>query len=269
MDVQMINDAVALKEFLDGLPQSGMEPNLYIDLEGNNLSRNGTISLITILVEPRHTCHLVDVHVLGKEAFTTSSTSGVTLQQILESKTITKAFFDIRNDSDALFHLFGISVAGIEDLQLMELGSRRFNKKLVNGLSKCIELDASLTATERQKWKDAKEKGNELFNPSRGGSYAVFDQRPLTSEMEKYCVQDVIHLPALRQTYWGRINNTWKLKVDDETTARIELPQSAGFNGKGKHMAEGPKGWQSKKSRGKHQQFEYDDDGYDDDGYDS
>jgi exonuclease 3'-5' domain-containing protein 1 len=150
MNAQMISDATALKKFLDGLPQSGTTPNLYVDLEGNNLSRNGTLSIITILVEPRHTVHLVNVDVLGKAAFTTTSTKGATLKQILESKSITKVFFDIRRDSDALYSLFGVRVAGIEDLQLMELGSRGSDKKFVRRLAKCIEQDASLTFTERQ-----------------------------------------------------------------------------------------------------------------------
>lgn len=79
-------------------------------------------------------------------------------------------------------------------------------------------------------------------------------------------MQDVLHMPELRQKCHGLLNETWKAKVAAETTARIELSQSAGFVGQGRHMAEGPKAWQynkSKKSRGGRQQYEYDDDGYD------
>lgn len=161
MEVEMIDDAKALKAFLDGLPPNDTKPNLYVDLEGNNLSRNGTLSLVTMLVEPRHTVHLIDVHILGKDAFTTANTNGATLKQILEFNSITKVFFDIRNDSDALFHLHGIRVAGIEDLQLMELGSRS-NKRLVNGLGKCIDKDAPISPAEREAWKSAKESSSTL-----------------------------------------------------------------------------------------------------------
>jgi exonuclease 3'-5' domain-containing protein 1 len=121
----MIDNATALKAFIDGLDKDSI---LYVDLEGNNLSRHGTLSLITVLVEPRHTVHLVDVTTLGKEAFSVSGTNEKTLQQILESRDIIKVFYDIRNDSDALFSLFGVRVGGIEDLQLMELGGRRGSK---------------------------------------------------------------------------------------------------------------------------------------------
>jgi exonuclease 3'-5' domain-containing protein 1 len=70
MEAQMIHSPSALKTFIDDLPDcKGSVPSLYIDFEGNNLSRNGTLSLITILVEPRHTVHLVDITWLGEQAF--------------------------------------------------------------------------------------------------------------------------------------------------------------------------------------------------------
>lgn len=54
MEAQMINSKAALEAFIDELPDcKDPDPNLYVDLEGNNLSRKGTLSLITILVEPR------------------------------------------------------------------------------------------------------------------------------------------------------------------------------------------------------------------------
>lgn len=240
----MINSVAALEDFLNGLPSSVDEPNLYIDLEGNNLSRHGRLSLITILVEPCHTLHLIDVHVLGKDAFTVADLNGTTLRHILESANIPKVFFDIRTDSDALFHLFDVRVAGIEDLQLMELGARKGSKRLVKGLARCIEQDAPLSPSERDEWKAAKDKGKALFSPERGGSYEVFDQRPLSAEVEKYCIQDVVHMPALWKKYHAGLNETWKIKVAEETKARIELSQSAEFVGNGKHMAEGPAAWQ-------------------------
>lgn len=52
MQSKLIDSVGALETFLDGLPESKAGPlRLYVDLEGNNLSRNGTLSLVTILVE--------------------------------------------------------------------------------------------------------------------------------------------------------------------------------------------------------------------------
>ena len=247
MEVEMIDTATALTSFLDGLPQASAQPNLFIDLEGNNLSRHGTLSMITILVEPRHTVHLVDVHTLGKDAFTTSNTNNTTtLQQILESETTTKVFFDIRHDSDALFGLYGIRVSGIEDLQLMELASRSAlfeNKRYVSGLAKCIQSYSQLSVAEKQQFKATKELGGRLFDPARGGSYAVFGQRPLDPEVSKYCVQDVLHMPGLYDVFHAKLGAIWKAKVKKETAARIALSQSARGVGRGPQNAQGPKGW--------------------------
>jgi exonuclease 3'-5' domain-containing protein 1 len=246
MEVQMIDTADALKTFLDGLPQSSTQPNLFIDLEGNNLSRHGTLSLITILVEPRHTVHLIDVHTLGKEALITPNTTNTTtLQQILESETITKVFFDIRHDSDALFGLYGIRVSGVEDLQLMELASRsRFeNKRYVSGLAKCIQTYAQLSWVEKQQFKATKDQGVRLFDPARGGSYAVFDQRPLSAEVANYCAQDVLHMPGLYDVFRAKLSASWKAEVKKETAARIALSQSAQGVGRGPQNTQGPKGW--------------------------
>jgi len=246
MDVEMIDTAPALQAFIADLPENtNDQPSLYVDLEGNDLSRNGTLSLITILVEPRHTVHLIDVKTLGAAAFTTSDSNGKSIQQILESKDTIKVFFDIRNDSDALFSLFGVHVAGIEDVQLMEVASRTSSKRLLNGLAKCIERDAPISLTDKREWRAVKDEGHRLFDPARGGSFAVFDERPLTPAMQKYCVQDVLHMPALRSAYRAKIGNAWWAKVQEETTARIALSQSPNFNGKGRHMAEARHSWRS------------------------
>ena len=241
----MIDSPQALKAFLGSLPDlEGPTPSLYIDLEGNNLSRKGTLSLVTILVEPRHTVHLVDVTGLGKLAFHTAGPDGKTLKHILESQEIVKVFFDIRNDSDALFGLFDIRVKGIEDIQLMELASRGFQKRHVNGLAKCIERDSNLPFAVRREWRASKERGHKLFDPNLGGGYAVFDERPLSAEIQKYCVQDVIHMPALRELYRAKLCDGWWRKIEAETTARINLSQGRNFNGQGMHMAKAPAGWE-------------------------
>ncbi|KAJ8610763.1 hypothetical protein MRB53_038314 [Persea americana] len=136
MDYEIISSIDALKVFLDALP--GPDDNqrcLFVDLEGDNLSRHGSLSLVTILVEDQTKVHMIDVTTLRQDAFMAATAEGRTLKRVLESKDTIKVFFDIRNDSDALFALFGIRMAGVEDLQLMELASRDFSKRCVNGLA--------------------------------------------------------------------------------------------------------------------------------------
>lgn len=244
MKSELINTSVLLKAFLDGLNDiEGEPPSLYVDLEGNNLSRDGTLSLVTILVEPQEKVYLIDVTTLGKDAFDDTGSDGRCLRNILESSEIIKVFFDIRNDSDALYSLYDVHVSGIWDLQLMELASRGFQKKCVNGLAKCIEKDSRIGYGEKAEWRRVKEKGRNLFDPDRGGSYAVFDQRPLSSEVENYCTQDVALMPHLCEIYREKLCDAWWRKITTETDARITLSQSPTFNGKGRHMAKGPQGW--------------------------
>ncbi|KAK1088388.1 hypothetical protein LTR33_000578 [Friedmanniomyces endolithicus] len=122
MEPKFLDTTAALEKFLSDLGDcDGHPPKLYVDLEGNNLSRKGTLSLVTILVEPERDVYLVDVTTFGRDAFTTVNADGRTLKAVLESKDIVEVFFDIRNDSDALFGLYEIRFAGIMDLQLMEL----------------------------------------------------------------------------------------------------------------------------------------------------
>ena len=134
---------------------------------------------MTVLAEPREKVYLIDVTTLGREAFDAVGSDGRNLRNILESNEIIKVFFDIRNDSDALYSLYGIHVRGIWDLQLMELATRNFAKRCVNGLAKCIERDSRIGYGEKAELRTVKEKVRNLFDPFRGGSYAIFDQRLL------------------------------------------------------------------------------------------
>jgi exonuclease 3'-5' domain-containing protein 1 len=153
----------------------------------------------------------------------------------LESDTIPKVFFDVRNDSDALYSIFQISLAGIEDLQLMELATRRFGRKYVNGLARCIENDARLSSGDRTSWNTAKDKGLRLFAPERGGNYEVFNERPLSEEIRLYCVQDVKFLSLLWSFYNGKMTRAWKQKVLESFKDRVAESQAEDYNGKGQH----------------------------------
>ncbi|KAK3614368.1 hypothetical protein LTR22_027807 [Elasticomyces elasticus] len=174
MEPKFLDNTAAFEKFMSDLGSCDGQPSrLYADLEGNDLSRDGTLSLVTILLELERDVYLVDVTTLGRDAFTTAGADGRTLKAVLESRDIVKVFFDIRNDPDALFGLYEIRVDGIEDLQLMELASRNFSKRNVNGSAKCIERDSTIPFVERRRWQVVKDNGKNLFDPQRGGSYAV------------------------------------------------------------------------------------------------
>ncbi|TLD14248.1 uncharacterized protein PgNI_02816 [Pyricularia grisea] len=245
--VELVDTPKRLADVLSSLlPLPTNPPSLYIDLEGINLSRIGTISILQIYAAPLDHVYLIDVHTLGSDAFTTNSCgpTGQTLKQILESQSIPKVFFDVRNDSDALFAHFNVGLQGVIDLQLMEIASRdRWRRKFLSGLAKCIELDAGLGFEELSLWIKNKGQGKALFAPELGGSYAVFNIRPLPDEIRDYCSQDVQFLPKLWASYESRLTTTWKDKVREAAVARVCESQSKYFNGKGRHMAIPPVGW--------------------------
>lgn len=223
-----------------GLPSS--PPSLYLDLEGQNLGKDGTVSLIQIYVLPLKHTYLIDVQVLGNAAFTTTSTAPVStpsLKAILESPSIPKCLFDVRADSNALFFLHGVSMQGIHDIQLMELARRP--GLYVNGLAKCIESDAGLNWSAKQAFKRTKEEGSKLFMPTKGGSWAILCERPIKTQIIEYCVHDVKHLPTLWRLYKTTDNHSQR-RIESATLDRIALSKDPKFDRNGRNMALGPWG---------------------------
>jgi exonuclease 3'-5' domain-containing protein 1 len=246
-------------------------PSLYIDLEGAKLSRNGTVSLLTLYVVPQDTVYIIDIHNLGTTAFSTPATSttiitpvvattltksaesvseakpeeALTLKALLESSTIPKVFFDVRNDSDALFAHFNVRLSYIHDLQLMELATTtRSSRDYLIGLSACITYNAhrlSLTPTQVYAWNATKDGGCQLFAPEHGGSYDVFDERPLKPLIQEYCVQDVVHMPELRKLYEERMKkgSFWHVMAREGAEKRVSERQEEGYRSEGQHKRYG------------------------------
>lgn len=244
MACSVVDSPAAIANLVDSISNLQTDPpSLYLDLEGINLCRYGSISIIQFLVHPQGDVYLIDVHVLKNLAFDTVGSKGETLKSVLESPIIPKVFFDVRNDSDALYSLFGVALQGVEDIQLMENASRpgpALRKRLLSGLSRCIEKDAVVSSQEKQNWMAVKEAGKKLFAPERGGSYDVFNARPLKEEIKAYCIQDVRMLPCLRDTYSGRLDPKWKVEVKEATERRVQESQSLSYQPSGKDKALSP-----------------------------
>jgi exonuclease 3'-5' domain-containing protein 1 len=97
-----------------------------------------------------------------------------------------------------------------------------------------------MTAGEKQMWTTTKSEERKIFDPQCGGTYEVFNVRPLSDEILQYCIQDVQFLPKLWLLYYSKMTAAWAKKVELATRYRVDLSQTATFNGKGQHMALGP-----------------------------
>ncbi|KAK7424557.1 hypothetical protein QQZ08_008567 [Neonectria magnoliae] len=236
----LVDTAAGVVSLINTINTPTALPSLFLDLEGVSLCRHGSLSILTIhVLAERHT-YLVDVHTLGTSAFSVASPDGTTLKTILESPHIAKVFFDVRNDSDALYALYGIDLKAVEDVQLMENAARPGRRRFVTGLEKTIQAYAPLTAAQKLAWRAAKERGAALFHPSKDGSYQVFNKRPLDDDIVRYCVNDVQHLPALRDKLWGSLGSEWRRRVVEETEKRVKESQAATYDPQGDSKKFGP-----------------------------
>jgi len=236
IDIIVVDSASTLASLLDNLISLPVNPpSLYLDLEGIKLGRRGSISIISLYIVPIKKIYLIDIHRLGKTAFSTTNRSATSLKTILESPTIPKVIFDIRNDSDALFSLFQIAVNGIQDLQLMELATRNGSKDMVAGLAKCIENESPISAVAKEEWQRTKEGVRQLFDPKKGGRYEIFNDRPMKPEIIQYCAWDLALLPGLYKVYNAKLclpgEARWQTRVRKATKDRVKLSQSPGYDG--------------------------------------
>lgn len=187
---------------------------------------------------------MLDIHVLGNLVFSTKSSTGVSLKDILESTKYPKVFFDLRNDSDALYAHYGVKLRCVVDVQLLEFGTQPRPGRFLKGLAKSITEDSGLNHQQIREWQASKELGHNMFDPKKGGSYEVFNHRPLNKAIEEYCARDVLLLPVLLQTYASRLRGRGILAaaIQLETEHRVILSQRTDFNGRGQHVALGPVG---------------------------
>lgn len=100
-----LNTAISVADVVEELFELPADPpSLYLDLEGTNLSRHGSISILQIFVLPHNRTYLIDIHTLKENAFAKAASNGQTLKKLLETESVPKVFFDVRNDSDALYN---------------------------------------------------------------------------------------------------------------------------------------------------------------------
>ncbi|KAI0151839.1 ribonuclease H-like domain-containing protein [Xylariaceae sp. FL1272] len=219
---ELVDSFHGVKKYLDTISPTD---TLYIDLEGRSLSRHGTLTIVTIFVASTAKATLIDIGKLGRSAFVVfGGTTLKTLKQVLENENITKYFWDLRNDADALWSHYQVRLAGAIDVQLMENATRHGDKTYLRGLQTCVEHDLRLAFMERHRWVKIKKDMQPLISGD------IFAKRPLADTTKAYCAGDVVHLPALRDTYSKKLNPEWDAKVIAESKRRVDIACSPSYD---------------------------------------
>lgn len=200
-------------EQIIGIPEAAVA----VDFEGVKLCRHGPLCLVqmTCSDDPR-LVYVLDVHVLGRRAFSMQTPQGTSMKGLLEEQSIRKVWFDPRNDVDALFHQFGIMPKGIFDLQLAEVADRRnrgLNVHYVQGLYKCLTQCPALLSEQKVFAERINTLGKSLFEPQNGGNYEVFQQRPLNPVILVYAAHDSRYMLVLYEQYVQSIGQAWVARV--------------------------------------------------------
>ncbi|KAH7311520.1 ribonuclease H-like domain-containing protein [Stachybotrys elegans] len=229
----LVSSLPDLQAFLSSITSSSI---LYLDLEGKKLSRNGTLTLMAVHIQPAQATSLIDVQTLGKAAFITSSADNKTLKSILEDPSTPKLLWDVRNDADALWAHYGVGLEGVTDVQLLENAYRSGDKTYVRGLKACVQADLKLKAMEINRWTQTKKEVQDLM------ARDIFSCRPLDPKVMQYCVNDVVYLPALHDIYTRHLDRQSLEQVKYESARRVALARDPAYNPESEMKKLGPWG---------------------------
>ena len=230
---QLIDNELALNEAISELHKykQGNNNLLAVDCEGVSLSRKGELTILSIAT--REKVYIFDMLKVGKAIFSGG------LKEILEDSTQQKLTFDCRQDSDALWHQFNVKLAGVLDIQLLEVmyrresptseslklpkpsskSGRRSNltdqiEKII-GYQRCLEL-----YLEDDKLVEVKNSGRTLLKSNQ----LAWKNRPLSTTFIEYCVVDTMGMFKLYDKMKGILSNNMeeaRLKIASEKYAEF------------------------------------------------
>lgn len=216
MSIKIISTVEKCKEAVRNLKES---QEISLDIEGFKLCREGRISIIQAK-GGNHT-YLIDITVLGKVAFEEGG-----LKEVLESERIEKVMYDCRADGDALWHLYGVKLKNVYDVQV--LYTWKFNSRtdrFLKGLKKAHS-QYGISAEDRR----SKNAGLILFERDS----QIWERRPLDPVLVKYASVDVKYLLDMKRR-WGsshmnaNIKETSKERLESAINSRSASrgPQNA------------------------------------------
>lgn len=248
----VLNEVATLQSFLReyaNLPEK-TSSTIYANLEGIKLGRKGSISIISLFVPSLGRVYHIDLISLGDAVLSTEPASGTSLKTILESPTIKKMFFDVRNDSDALSAHHQISLRGVIDIQLMELATRTYYRRYLASLAKCVEGDSAVAPAAKEHWRSVAQTFDLRRRSEELSGRHIINIRPIDPLVLEFSKLRVVLLPHLWRAYSNKLRADgelfWRSKITFETEERVKLAKSASYDGDSKKKALGPWDWYGK-----------------------
>jgi exonuclease 3'-5' domain-containing protein 1 len=176
---------------------------LAIDCEGVDLGSfapTSTLSVLHMSTGRDSDVYCFDIFTLGAEAFSTTTPDGYSLKTLLESSDKRKLLWDLRSDTSALYRHYNITINGLCDVQVLDSASqflkqvkfpydRRRALRNVYGLGGTLEKMSfnGVSLVERNRLRIVKAEAKMLFSPGDGGSYEIWNHRPLSPLLLEYC----------------------------------------------------------------------------------
>lgn len=232
--------------------RESIDHHVFLDFEGIELGPTGEIVFGQFVTKGFEKPFIIDIQVLERShpssTFLTKSGNGaLTLKDILEDKTVIKAFWDLRMDSAALFAEYSIRLRNVIDVQLMELLTRKELEMRRLGLASAIEHHLTkLPLVERQKNANTRRGGSRFF----ANDYALLQQRnpkPARAVLD-YCATDVMCLHSLYEHYKEQLSDQSMKQALEASTVSLEKTQSNDFKVENRYRAQ-LHPWAKKKKR--------------------
>ncbi len=183
-----------------------------VDLEGDNLCRNGKINYIQLYVIQTDQVFIFNCSCLEKSDVKSA------LGPLFEQKSISKYMFDCRSDVDALYHQYDIKLNGVVDVQLYEIGFRKCNgqqrTRFYHGLYKTLsEYGHQLSITRNQL--AIKDRYSMQFKQK---NFLLNVNDP---DVLEYLRIDIIYLKKLYQIFNSKVGHgNIRMKIERETESR-------------------------------------------------
>lgn len=166
------------------------QDQVAVDIEGVELGRRGQICLIQ-MCGPSTPVYVFDICALENIGVRL-----ISLSNILESEEITKIFYDVRSDADALFHLLQVTLRCAYDIQVLwHTLHQHENDTRLDSFTKV--LGVFLNPRERERQMALKEQGRRLFM----NNTELWKVRPLSDILIEYAAMDVKYLLQMRRRW--------------------------------------------------------------------